>query len=464
MRRPDGMEADGEAANNDQSSDHTTSAAEEPNEPSASRSSASIGDSETMNENSGTNTRSSTNNNDEDDDGVPPIRPRVNAELENLYRARDILHGISNRALSRATQALQRTRALASNVSAETASSPDTSLEQRLEQRLLQRRERTRQRAQRASERRERSRERRSRRRQRAQGSSSENEESAAQRRRRAHNVVASLQDIMLVPTSSTLGESTDAGTPRSNVDADASAANARPNHGNESANDHQGEEFQERGSRSRADNNNNVFRRARERRRQRHEARSGMDSENGENDSDDDSINVMDDLITNGMGFELGSLVDRDRILNNLMQRSITMLRDIEGANSARQRSTDLKCPVCNENFVDYEASDHPNAPGSRSGSTRCSHGAMSLFTKLHQCPICFEENIEAPNVVALACGHVLCKEDFCKLGGHVGADRPLGCPRAKPLPARASSEVDNNSSTSSSENNGSSLNFSLF
>eukprot|EP00531_Pseudo-nitzschia_arenysensis_P004216 CAMPEP_0116151934 /NCGR_PEP_ID=MMETSP0329-20121206/20376_1 /TAXON_ID=697910 /ORGANISM="Pseudo-nitzschia arenysensis, Strain B593" /LENGTH=494 /DNA_ID=CAMNT_0003648609 /DNA_START=162 /DNA_END=1646 /DNA_ORIENTATION=+ len=492
-RRDSSLEANGEVINeNNQSSDRTISAAEAPNEPSAaSRSSASIGEPETMNENSGT-----TNTSNNDDDGVDDFGERVNARLdnllrretENIHRATDLLQGLSNRAISRAAEALQRTRALAINASsaeqAASSSSPTTSLEQRLQQRMLQRQERSRQRAERAAERRERSRERRSRRRLRASSSEENNEELAARRRRRAHNVVASLQDIMLVPTSSTLGEnSTDAGTTsRSNGANDASAANAPAaaaaaapsenpnNNGNESANDPRRAESQEGGSRPDVDNNDSEIRVFRRRGQQRREAIEML----FESESDDDSSYGMNELIANGTGFELGSLVDRDRILNNLMQRSISMLRDVEGASSARQRSTDLKCPVCNEIFVDYEASDHPNAPGSRSGSTRCSHGAMSLFTKLHQCPICFEENIEAPNVVALACGHVLCKEDFCRLGGHVGADRPSGCSRAQPLPStrpsrrRSSGRDNNNSSTTSSsttENNGPvSLGFNLF
>ena len=153
---------------------------------------------------------------------------------------------------------------------------------------------------------------------------------------------------------------------------------------------------------------------------------------EDNDDDSDDDSIEI-DSLTTRGMGFDLGSLIDRDRILDNLMRRSVGALREMEGITSSTSNATDLKCPVCNQVFADYEASDHPNAPGR---TTKCSHGALSLFTKLAHCPICFEEDIEPPNVVALACGHVVCKEDFVKLGGHVGSDekRPHGCPRAKP------------------------------
>ena len=486
---------------------------------------------------------SSNANGSEDGNGADgeTTNPRVNhPELESFYRARAILNGISDRALSRATRAIRRSRGISTDFSthsfnfssavaaaAPAASSEATSsltassnsLEQLLEQRELhleqrrgrqEHRERMRQRAERAEARRERSRERRSRRRLR-QNSSSENEESATRRIRRAHNVVSSLQDILLVPTSSTLGESTEGGTPRSNSTSAAAATAARPiesqnasangaetnsNNTNSNNNDNVYEMRRIRRSRSRsrgpsiearsgsegntgdvsgvdtnnsnnANSNDNVARSRRERRRGR-EARGGSEGINGDDDESDDdddddddsTMDAMDELIRNGTGFELNSQIDRDRLLNNLMQRSITMLRHIEGV-TGTQRSTDLKCPVCNEVFCDYEASDHPNFPGNRSGSIRCSHGALTLFTKLHQCPICFEENIEPPNVVALSCGHVLCKEDFGKLGGHVGAERPAGCPKPKPVPPQSTTSTG---TTSGTDNNDSSNNNNIF
>ena len=451
---------EGNEANAETNITHRTdSALPNPNEPTDSSSSGAVSEN--------THGTFTSGSNDNNNNSAPPFRPGVNPELQNLSHYRDVLQGLSTRVLEqRAALALRRTSAAVSTTapseatSFSSSSSPEISLEQRLERRIAQRRERSRQREQNMEQRREHSRLRR--RRRRAHDSSSENEESAA-RRRRAHNVVESLRELMLVPTSSTLGESTEGGTPRSDADADTSINPASPsenqNQNGGGAND-QGTESRNqdsRGENSNDDTNNvsnmdisnrpNVFRRGEGRNRGESTNNSNENNNNEENESDEDSINVVDSLITDGMGFELGSLIDRDRMLNNLMQRSIRMLRDVEGGGLAAQRSTDLKCPVCNEVFVDYEASDHPNAPGNRAGSIQCSHGALRLFTKLHQCPICFDENIEPPNVIALSCGHVVCKGDFCKLGGHVGTSRPQGCSKAKPVPG-GTTRADSSSS----------------
>jgi len=122
----------------------------------------------------------------------------------------------------------------------------------------------------------------------------------------------------------------------------------------------------------------------------------------------------------------------------------ALTMMNNNIFFNGSRQMQDEagsVKCPLCNEIFRDYRDSNHPNAPCSRVQyeNTRCSHGAMSLYTTLDQCPICCEEQIEPPNVVALACGHLVCKEDFVKLGGFVGTNairRPRGNPQPLPLP----------------------------
>jgi hypothetical protein len=41
-------------------------------------------------------------------------------------------------------------------------------------------------------------------------------------------------------------------------------------------------------------------------------------------------------------------------------------------------------------------------------------------LFVQAN-CPVCMEDQV-APPTVALACGHVLCQDDFIKIGGRVG------------------------------------------
>ena len=413
-------------------------------------------------------------------------------ELPNVLQARNLLGAMSSRTLSGVTRVLQRSGSLfspsvssavavaaleasssfsPSNSSLTQNSSEQRSPERMAEQEALLRRITERiardRRERRSEERAERIRERRERRRRRrSRDSSSENEESSSRRQRRAENVVESLGELMVVPTSSTLGENAEGETSRrSDANADGSTGNANSTNANEDTNQNgDGPNSQEAESSNQPalqESTNHSSRgvrftdnwaralglESREEERNRMEASNrgsarggltlqrlvGREEGNEEgNDSDDDSINIDSVLDT-----ELfGPLIDREHLLNNLMQRSIRRLRDVESEALAAQRSTDLKCPVCNEIFVDYEASNHPNAPGNRPGSTRCSHGALTLFTKLHQCPICFDEDIEPPNVVALSCGHVVCKEDFCKLGGHIGTERPAGCPKAKPLP----------------------------
>jgi hypothetical protein len=324
---------------------------------------------------------------------------------------------------------------------------------------------------------------------------SSDTEESAARRRRRASNVVESLRELMLVPTSSTLGEITteERTNPRSaherasdsgdtgggastNENGTGSGGNINLNEGSatgeaadtriQASSGENNINDDDNNGNNNNDNNNflsarpdiaNLLQRGGERNRGEETNYDGEDG-NEESESEDDSVETFDNLSTSRLEFDVGDLIDRDRILNNLMQMQRGMLRDMEGGVGTSSQATDLKCPVCNEVFVDYEASDHPNAPAKRSGtSTKCSHGALCLFTKLHHCPICFEEDIEPPNVVALACGHVVCKEDFCKLGGHVGIDRPGGCPTPKPVPGRTSSvRADNNDDDDNNNNVG--------
>jgi hypothetical protein len=51
-----------------------------------------------------------------------------------------------------------------------------------------------------------------------------------------------------------------------------------------------------------------------------------------------------------------------------------------------------------------------------------RYSHNARAVFYS-GSCPICLKDPIEPP-MVAFACGHLVCVNDFKKLGGRVGAD----------------------------------------
>jgi hypothetical protein len=125
-------------------------------------------------------------------------------------------------------------------------------------------------------------------------------------------------------------------------------------------------------------------------------------------------------------------------RLLNSLRAQGIdptegmdpaTMLRallgdmgpdDDRGAASATTTAPSLrdrdifKCPVCNR--------QHVHTAASSSGNLRhqVSHGAIMVFIQA-DCPVCMEDQV-GPPTVALACGHVLCQDDFMKLGGRVG------------------------------------------
>jgi hypothetical protein len=82
------------------------------------------------------------------------------------------------------------------------------------------------------------------------------------------------------------------------------------------------------------------------------------------------------------------------------------------------------LKCPVCNERYEFVAATEN-----------RLSHGAMNVFVSSN-CPICLEENVTPP-MVALSCGHLVCGEDFGRLGG---LTEPGARPPSRPPTERSS------------------------
>jgi len=51
-----------------------------------------------------------------------------------------------------------------------------------------------------------------------------------------------------------------------------------------------------------------------------------------------------------------------------------------------------------------------------------RCSHDAQPVFI-VASCPVCLNDACEAP-MVALKCGHVVCRDDFIGIGGKMGQD----------------------------------------
>lgn len=77
----------------------------------------------------------------------------------------------------------------------------------------------------------------------------------------------------------------------------------------------------------------------------------------------------------------------------------------------AAAQDST-MKCPSCN--FVHHAKTD---VFGNQKG-VACDYDAREIFGITATCPICLEECSE---IVALSCGHVLCKMDYQRIGGYV-------------------------------------------
>jgi hypothetical protein len=70
------------------------------------------------------------------------------------------------------------------------------------------------------------------------------------------------------------------------------------------------------------------------------------------------------------------------------------------------------MKCPSCN--FAHHAKTD---VFGNQKGAD-CDYDAREIFGIAVTCPICLEECTE---IVALPCGHVLCKADYRRMGGSV-------------------------------------------
>jgi hypothetical protein len=51
-------------------------------------------------------------------------------------------------------------------------------------------------------------------------------------------------------------------------------------------------------------------------------------------------------------------------------------------------------------------------------------SHGAsiVSISAGTEPCPVCLEDFTDSSSMVALACGHVFCIDDFKRIGGKIG------------------------------------------
>jgi hypothetical protein len=78
------------------------------------------------------------------------------------------------------------------------------------------------------------------------------------------------------------------------------------------------------------------------------------------------------------------------------------------------------VKCPVCNYPHDEVDLSQSSSSKFQPQIQHLCSHGASMIFTKA-DCPVCMEDQI-GPPVVTLPCGHILCVQDFQRLGGRTG------------------------------------------
>ena len=93
-----------------------------------------------------------------------------------------------------------------------------------------------------------------------------------------------------------------------------------------------------------------------------------------------------------------------------------MAMLMGRAGDGLLPQEPKKLKCPVCNAEH------DYKMASAGKPVDQRCSHDARFMFIS-SSCPICLEENMDPP-MVGLDCGHMVCIDDFKRLGGRVGEE----------------------------------------
>ena len=83
-------------------------------------------------------------------------------------------------------------------------------------------------------------------------------------------------------------------------------------------------------------------------------------------------------------------------------------------------ENASQLDCPTCSKNNDKDDNSD---------STSLLSHGASVVVISAGKepCPICLEDFTDSASMVALACGHVFCMDDFKQLGGKIGQDATM-------------------------------------
>lgn len=174
------------------------------------------------------------------------------------------------------------------------------------------------------------------------------------------------------------------------------------------------------------------------------------------DNDNDEHALEVIDDVDNDDNGehdevFPVTGMTEPQRMGNSmrnsllptfnyeLVRYLIAYMAERDYFENACNR---LKCPVCSQTHK--ELKEKASNRFRQGIQHQCSHGAIMIFASC-DCPVCMEDNIEPP-MVALSCGHVICRQDFKRLGGRIGKDavKPRQPPHTISFPSNLSSQIE--------------------